>query len=77
MNHPSPSPIKRCPTCTRTRNDPAYCAPARCYCGHPDCPAAASYYKPPPITATVTQRTEPSAWDERDKDSKHGWIDQM
>lgn len=31
-----------------------YCAPARCYCGQPSCPAAASYTRPlDPIRATI------------------------
>lgn len=30
-----------CPDCHDKH--PAYCAPARCYCGHPACPAADSY----------------------------------
>ena len=36
---------QRCPTCA---DDPKaapgrYCAPDRCYCGHAECPAVASY----------------------------------
>jgi hypothetical protein len=40
---------EQCPACAA---DPhaaplRYCAPLRCYCGHPSCPAAASYQLTP------------------------------
>ena len=34
-----------CDSCTREGRR-GYCAPHRCYCGHKDCHAAASYYNP-------------------------------
>ena len=32
--------IPQCPACTAPGG---YCAPLRCYCGHTECPASASY----------------------------------
>lgn len=32
--------VERCPECVAPGG---YCAPLRCYCGHADCPASASY----------------------------------
>lgn len=34
-------PYRSCPVC-----EFGYCAPARCYCGHPECNAYESYYNP-------------------------------
>lgn len=41
-----PRPIRDCSACREKYDDPRYCAPNRCYCGHPECPAYASYRKP-------------------------------
>lgn len=34
---------RTCNTCADTTGTTRYCALARCYCGHPDCPAIDSY----------------------------------
>lgn len=32
-----------CRTCREKRSEPVQCAPLRCYCNHPECPAYHSY----------------------------------
>lgn len=63
-----------CPECTETGRK-GYCAPLRCYCGHPSCHAAASYYEPElPATAEHAEHKHASAWATREGPT---WIDQM
>ena len=66
--------IKECQTCALT-NATRYCAPLRCYCGHKDCHAAASFFEPaPPDLSTLREVPTSTSWANR-KDST--WIDQM
>lgn len=70
-----------CPTCA-----PRYCAPARCYCGHTDCEARATYVQHVQVKATKAalvyddtaaapvRSAEPSDWDDRDGPT---WIDNL
>jgi hypothetical protein len=68
-----------CPTCA-----PAYCAPLRCYCGHADCDAAATFVSHTTVSTRVVYddeavapapvAAEPSDWDEREGPT---WIDSM
>jgi DNA-directed RNA polymerase subunit N (RpoN/RPB10) len=44
--------MSTCPRC-----HPRYCAPARCYCGHPECPAYDTYV---PRISTETTRKDTS-----------------
>ncbi len=67
-----------CATCAATTGTKRYCAPARCYCGHADCPAVDSYVD---INAIPLWDAQPparparrSSWDDR-KDST--WIDKL
>lgn len=66
---------------------PAYCAPARCYCGHPECDAFATFVrhvqprteKNGPVYDDTTAAApvpvvEPSAWDDREGPT---WIDNL
>jgi len=68
-----------CPTCDA---DPStapgrYCSPLACRCGHPACPAAASWV-PREGQARVIHLPEPrttsSAWANREEST---WIDKM
>ena len=64
-----------CPTCA-TVGRRGYCAPLRCYCGHAECYAFASYV--PLVALNVTpidrKKRSTSAWDER---GEGGWIDKL
>ena len=63
-----------CDACTRDGRR-GYCAPLRCYCGHKDCHAAASFFEPaPPDLSTLREVPTSTSWANR-KDST--WIDQM
>ena len=63
-----------CDSCTREGRH-GYCAPLRCYCGHKDCHAAASYYEPTiPDPPTPREAPTSTSWTNR-KDST--WIDQL
>lgn len=61
-----------CPKCA-----PRYCAPARCYCAHEECPAFESWVD---IRAIPFRDAEPkknparSSWDNREGET---WIDSM
>ena len=67
-----------CPTCAADeRYAPGtYCAPARCYCGHPECHAYPSWTPIRHLAAVpdvpVTRCS--TAWAEREDDT---WIDRM
>lgn len=63
-----------CRTCADTTHTKRYCAPFRCYCGHPDCPAFASYEGLRPINVTCLPRATSTAWGDREEPT---WIDQM
>ena len=56
-----------------------YCAPGRCYCGHTDCPAFASFVDVralpvPDVAPTKTTGRQKSSWDNREGET---WIDQL
>lgn len=55
-----------------------YCAPARCYCGHPACPAFASWVDlslvPLADLPAPKKRKQSSSWDDRKEST---WIDQL
>ena len=63
-----------CPECARL-TWPGYCAPRRCYCGHPACNAYPSW-KPLRQLHAVPDVPEArsTAWAEREDDT---WIDRM
>lgn len=62
-----------CPLCA-----PRYCAPKRCYCGHQECTAFASYISREDITTNYQQSQESNAhrasWKNREPDT---WLDKM
>jgi len=63
-----------CRTCADV-NRRGYCAPLRCYCGHKDCHAAASYYEPTiPDVSNVREKPTSTSWANRKEST---WIDQM
>ena len=49
--------MSTCPRC-----HPRYCAPARCYCGHPECPAHATYRERQDINVTDIKNREKRNW---------------
>ena len=62
--------MSTCPRC-----HPRYCAPARCYCGHPECPAFDTHRERTPINVTdITNRTSKAAdlWASREEPT---WMD--
>ena len=64
-------------TCSRCAAEGrrGYCAPLRCYCGHPTCHAFASYVEvKPPEMDDVRAAPTSSAWTNREEPT---WIDQM
>ena len=66
-----------CQTCRDEQpTSSRYCAPMRCYCGHPACPAFASYEEPSRL-ATVTNikpadERMAASWAEREEPT---WLD--
>ena len=63
-----------CPSCVEAERR-GYCAPLRCYCGHKDCHAAASYYEPAiDLTAVREPKQQRNTWANRKEST---WIDQM
>jgi len=75
------TPGQRAQACPACDADPPtapgrYCAPLACRCGHPECPAAASWV-PREGQARVIHLLEPratSAWANREEST---WIDKM
>lgn len=64
---------QHCPQCRHLW--PGYCAPLRCYCGHPQCPAFRSYVElEQPKTPTTVRPATSTAWDDRDSPT---WIDNL
>ena len=65
-----------CATCANTVGTKRYCAPGRCYCGHPDCHAYDTWVD----LATVKLSDDspvaaPSrTWDTREEST---WIDKL
>jgi hypothetical protein len=64
-----------CAACPGTR----YCAPARCYCGHAECPAFESYYdvRAMPFHETKAEKkraAQKASWDSREGET---WIDSL
>lgn len=64
-----------CQTCT-ANDRKGYCAPLRCYCGHPTCWAFASYAEPVAlqVVAKPSQSRAAASWANREEST---WIDQM
>lgn len=64
-----------CRTCADETGTTRYCAPARCYCAHDDCPSEQAPL-PPLVDAApkTTNRTSASSWDTREEST---WIDQL
>jgi hypothetical protein len=65
-----------CATCETTGRR-GYCAPARCYCGHPDCHAVESWVDLKAIRfadAPLPTKRGRSRWDDREGAT---WIDSL
>ena len=63
-----------CPECARL-TWPGYCAPRRCYCGHPECHAYPSWQTLRQLHAVPdVPETRSTAWTDREDDT---WIDRM
>ena len=63
----------QCRVCVETRQEPVYCA--RCYCGHPECPAYDTYRElPKPQNIFYKNNTSRSSWDDREEQT---WLDKM
>lgn len=64
-----------CQPCQDRHKDKRYCARLRCYCGHPECPAFASWE---PLRAPNVTNIKPAderlaaSWAQREEGS---WID--
>jgi hypothetical protein len=66
-----------CQSCAVESGTKRYCAPARCYCGHKNCPAFDSWVdlKALPIPEpTTTTRRKNTTWDDREGPT---WIDSL
>lgn len=67
-----------CPTCRAATGTTRYCAPSRCYCGHEDCPAFASWVDPfalpQPTDTPAPAPATASSWDTREEST---WIDKL
>ena len=69
-----PQPAPYCPQCTIPGG---WCAPHRCYCGHKQCPAYASYISRDQIKATTakTNATQHAqSWAQREEAT---WLDRL
>ena len=64
-----------CQTCTEEGRK-GYCAPLRCYCGHEDCHASASWTPLPALNVTPIVKNNPTrdSWANREEST---WIDQL
>ena len=65
-------PYKSCTECTF-----GYCAPNRCYCGHPECNAYHSYvdpYKEPLKTQGIDASHHKKSWNNRGEST---WLDKL
>ena len=63
-----------CQTCTEEGRK-GYCARLRCYCGHEDCHASASYVEvlPPDVTTIPTSKSRAAElWADREEPT---WLD--
>ena len=68
------NPEAVCPTCA-AGGQMGCCARLRCYCGHKECWAFDSYFKPSPVTITTTlapDKRVANSWAERDEPT---WLD--
>jgi hypothetical protein len=65
--------MSECATCA-TGPTRRYCAPARCYCGHTDCHAYASWIDVDSIPLSDVTPTTSSTWKEREEST---WIDKL
>ena len=68
--------MSACQTCREEQPASSrYCAPKRCYCGHPTCHAFVSYEEPTRINvASLPTRVTSTAWDDREEST---WIDRL
>ena len=69
-----PSPIIQCPIC-KAEGERGSCARLRCYCGHPECWAFDSYYKPEAAavaTVRAPDKRMAQSWAEREEPT---WLD--
>lgn len=65
-----------CQTCDTTGRR-GYCAPARCYCGHPDCHAHESFIDLAAVPLAEVPAVKPRgrlSWDDREGPT---WIDSL
>ena len=68
------SPIIQCPTCAKS-GERGSCARLRCYCGHEECWAFDSYFKPETIAAPTVRKADERmarSWAEREEPT---WLD--
>lgn len=66
-----------CAPCATATGTKRYCALARCYCGHPECPAFESFIDLdaiPLADAPTRPSSRRSSWDDRKEST---WIDQL
>ena len=66
--------VERCPECVAPGG---YCAPLRCYCGHADCPASASYIPPGQIRSSgpsTNNAQHAKSWADRKEAT---WLDRL
>ena len=63
-----------CATCTEAGRR-GYCAPLRCYCGHADCYAFASYVPLVALNVTpIDHKKRRNDWAQREEST---WIDKL
>lgn len=71
-------PAWTCAACVAATGTKRYCAPTRCYCGHPGCPAFDSWVDLKALAASEQYAATPtprsSTWDDREEAT---WIDQL
>ena len=66
--------ISQCPTC-KNEGERGSCARLRCYCGHVECWAFDSYYKPEAAAGTIIRAPDErmaKSWAEREEPT---WLD--
>ena len=67
-------PVERCPECVVPGG---YCAPLRCYCGHADCPASASYIPLGQVRSSgpsINNAQHAKSWADRKEET---WLDRL
>ena len=64
-----------CQPCQELYQDSRYCAPLRCYCGHPECPAFGSWEPLREVSVTSIKPADErmaKSWAEREEPT---WLD--